>query len=126
MYIPNDIWGEIVSFLVHNIKKHGKHLIKHKYNQQYNIVMNNIPRPYIPRTGPRIVYTSATKKYRFVKFIYYCKFLDNKFHGSIIEQQLLPKDYDSDNKKMDSLFRAQYFGQYFKIHKNVKQQLTTT
>lgn len=126
MYFPDDIWGEITSFLIHNIKKHGKHLVDHKYNKTYNKIMYSIPSPCIPRTGPRIVYSSVKNKYRFVKFVYYCKFLNKRFHGSIIEMQLLPIDYDQDNKKMDSLYRAQYFSQFFKINKNVQQLLTTT
>ena len=75
--------------------------------------MKKIPRQYIPINGPRIIYSSVKQKYRFIKFLYHCKFLDNRYHGSIIEQQLLPEDYDTDNKKIDSLFRKQYYLQFF-------------
>lgn len=126
MYFPDDIWREIQLFMFHNIKKHGKHLKNIKYNQNYNKVMKNIPPPYIPLTGPRIVYTNKHKHYRFVKFIYYCKFLDGRFHGSIIEYQLLPLDYDFDNKKNDSLIRSQYYSQFFKIKDTVFPLLTTS
>ena len=124
MYFPNDIWREITSFLFHNIKKHGKHLKNNIYNKNYNNVMLKIPKPTIPLTGPRIVYSSCKKNLRFVRYLYYCKFLDKKFHGTIIETQLLPEDYDYDNNKNDSLLRSEYYTQYFKVSKEVERLIS--
>jgi hypothetical protein len=70
MYIIEDVWREIKSYLIHNIKKHGKHLKDDKYVKQYNQVIKQIPIKYIPASGPRIVYQSNTIIHRCAKFLY--------------------------------------------------------
>ena len=70
MYIIEDVWREIKSYLIHNIKKHGKHLKDDKYVKQYNEVIKQIPIKYIPASGPRIVYQSNTIIHRCAKFLY--------------------------------------------------------
>jgi hypothetical protein len=42
MYIPNDIWLIVTSFLFHNIKTQGKHLKKDPYIKLYNLYINMI------------------------------------------------------------------------------------
>ena len=70
MWIVEDIWREIKTYLFHNIKIHGKHLKNDKYVKMYNNVMNQIPIKYIPASGPRIVYQSMLKSCRCAKFLY--------------------------------------------------------
>ena len=70
MYIIEDVWREIKSYLIHNIKKHGKHLKDDKYVKKYNEVIKQIPIKYIPASGPRIVYQSNTIIHRCAKFLY--------------------------------------------------------
>ena len=43
MYIIEDVWREIKSYLIHNIKIHGKHLKDDKYVKKYNKVMKQLP-----------------------------------------------------------------------------------
>ena len=61
MYIIEDIWREIKTYLFHNIKIHGKHLKNDKHVINFNKVVKSIPGIYMPRIGPRIVYCSAKK-----------------------------------------------------------------
>ena len=73
MFFFPELWREIKSFLFHNIKIHGKHLVKHKYNQTYNIVMcelKNKYKKYIPMGGPKILYTSKNRYFHCIKFYY--------------------------------------------------------
>ena len=70
MYIIEDVWREIKSYLIHNIKKHGKHLKDDKYVKKYNEVMKQLPIKYIPASGPRIVYQSCKIIDRCAKFLY--------------------------------------------------------
>ena len=69
-WIIEDVWREIKSFLFHNIKIHGKHLKKDKNVINFNKVVKSIPGIYMPRIGPRVIYCSAKKPFRCVKFIY--------------------------------------------------------
>jgi len=72
--IPLDIWlYHIKSYIVHDIKTQGKHLIKSENNQTFNKTMMELPKKIIPKRGIKIVYTTNTKPYRFVKFLYYGK-----------------------------------------------------
>ena len=73
MFFFPELWREIKSFLFHNIKIHGKHLVKHKYNQTYNNVMcefKNKYKKYIPMGGPKILYTSKNRYFHCIKFYY--------------------------------------------------------
>ena len=71
MYIINEIWEVIKEYLFHDIKKHGKHLKNDKYIHNYNNILKTLPKLYIPRTGPRIVYNSFKREFRLVKFLYH-------------------------------------------------------
>tara|TARA_B100001287_G_C22674580_1_gene527014 strand:- start:1145 stop:1483 length:339 start_codon:yes stop_codon:yes gene_type:complete len=71
MYIINDIWKLIKEYLFHDIKKQGKHLKNNKYIHNYNNILKTLPKMYIPRMGPRIVYNSFKREFRIVKFIYH-------------------------------------------------------
>lgn len=68
-YIIDELWIEIKDYLFHDIKRHGKHLKNDFYIKKYNKVMENIPRPYVPILGPRILY-SGNKQNRIVKYLY--------------------------------------------------------
>jgi hypothetical protein len=123
MFIVEDVWKHIKSFVFHNIKIHGKHLKNEPYNINYNHVMKNIPKPSIPFNGPRIIYSSAISSTRFVKYIYHMIFPNfwKNFNirnaspygnRTIIEIQMLNNEYDADYLTHDSKFREEYFNQY--------------
>ena len=88
MHFPFGVWQVITSFLVHNIRTHGKHLKPDVDIQRYNRVMLTIPRPDTSKVGPKIVFTSATRRPRFVKFMYHSPFLTTQYHRSIVEYQI--------------------------------------
>ena len=73
MYIIEDVWKEIKSFLFHNIKIHGKHLKNDVFVKKFNKVIKSMPLKYIPASGPKIIYQSQLKKYRCAKFLYRVK-----------------------------------------------------
>ena len=86
MYIINDIWLLIKDFLFHNIKKHGKHLKDDINIKIYNSILKTLPKMYMPRTGPRIVYNSFFKtNFRIVKFLYHIYHKTWKRSKTIIE-----------------------------------------
>lgn len=99
MYFPNDVWLIITSFMFHNIKTQGKHLKNDPYIKLYNYIIKLMPPLIIPRIGPRIIYSSATKTIRFIKFIYLrpLKYDFNKkkyIHNYVIkEYQVLSDNY---------------------------------
>ena len=70
MYIIDDIWNYIKTFLFHDIKIHGKHLKNDKYVKKYNNVVKIFPFLIKKYNGPRIIYNSAKKGTRIVKFVY--------------------------------------------------------
>jgi hypothetical protein len=70
MYFPDDLWLLIKSFKFHNIKTQGKHLKPDLYIKLYNFTLKLMPPLIFPRLGPKIIYSSAKNKDRFVKFIY--------------------------------------------------------
>lgn len=85
MYIINELWGLIKEYLFHNIKKQGKHLKSDIHIQKYNSILKTLPKMYIPRTGPRIVYNSFKRKFRIVKFLYHIYHKTWKRSKTIIE-----------------------------------------
>jgi len=99
MYLPNDVWLIITSFMFHNIKTQGKHLRNDPYIKLYNYTIKLMPPLIIPRSGPRILYSSATKNIRFVKFLYLrpvkYNFSKKKYIHNILirETQLLQNNY---------------------------------
>ena len=69
--IPLDIWREIKTYLVHNIKTQAKHMKNEKSIINFNDALRNLPRILPPPSGPKIVYNSAKKSYRIAKYIYH-------------------------------------------------------
>jgi len=67
-WIIDEIWREIKTYLFHNIKIHGKHLKNNIHIQEFNKTLKDIPKLYIPRLGPRIIYNF--NKFKFAKFLY--------------------------------------------------------
>mgnify|MGYP006441510241 CR=1 FL=1 len=122
MYLPDDLWNLIKQYLFHNIKIHGKHLKKNPYIVSYNNVMNDIPKPIIPKNGPKIMYSSKKNTLQFVKFIYYVphyKCLRNVYthHRILIETHIFPDAFlkqfkDSYYNDMDIFLRDVYHTQY--------------
>ena len=71
MFFPVELWREICGFLIHNIKKHGKHLQIHYENVvNFNQVVKNLPKKSIPNNGPRIIFGSQIGKYKIIKLLY--------------------------------------------------------
>ena len=71
MFFPEELWREIKSYIIHNIKIHGRHLKKNCEIKLFNKVTKSIPGKYEPNIWPIIVYGLPNKKFRTVKFIYY-------------------------------------------------------
>ena len=67
-WIIDEIWREIKTYLFHNIKIHGKHLKNDTYIKKFNKTLKDIPKLYVPRLGPRIIYNF--NKFKYAKFIY--------------------------------------------------------
>ena len=85
MFIVEDVWELIKEYLFHNIKKQGKHLKDDIYIKNYNSILKTLPKMYIPRTGPRIVYNSFKREFRLVKFLYHIYHKTWKRSKTIIE-----------------------------------------
>jgi len=111
-YFPDELWNEIKLFIFHKIK-FGKHLKDDKYVHEYNKILKNLPRPKIPRNGPRIIYRSKLRKK--IK-TYRCLYLIpiKKKYLRIIEIVKIPDDYYENNnyKKYDKLISEEYYNQY--------------
>jgi len=105
IYIPDDLWTIIKSFYFHKIK-YGKHLKNDKYIKKYNNILLDIPKPKVPRNGPRILYKNS-----FYKFYYYIKISCFKWKP-IIETQKLPNDYKEFFYKYDKEIRIRYYLTY--------------
>ena len=71
MFIVEDVWKLIKEYLFHDIKRQGKHLKDDVYIKNFNSILKTLPKMYIPRTGPRIVYSSVKREFRLVKFLYH-------------------------------------------------------
>ena len=129
-YINDDVWGEIKNFLFHNIKKQGKHLKKGNVNIfLYNEVVKSIPIIKSPRTGPKIIYNSATKKFRIAKMLYHGVQLKNgarPLYNSIIEyisiEQFKPKHVTLYGTRLTTNNTIKCY--YYKNIENVKSKLT--
>ena len=71
MFFPVELWREICGFLIHDIKKHGKHLqINNKSIVNFNLVVQDLPKKNIPNNGPRIIFGSQIGPIKYVKFLY--------------------------------------------------------
>ena len=74
MFFPVELWREICGFLIHDIKKHGKHLqINNKNVVNFNQVVQDLPKKFIPTNGPRIIFGSQICKFKIIKFLYNIK-----------------------------------------------------
>lgn len=71
MFLPEELWREIKSFIFHDIKNHGRHLKNNREIKQFNKVTKSIPGKYEPNIGPIIVYGLPRRNFRTVRFIYY-------------------------------------------------------
>lgn len=69
--LPLDIWREIKTYIVHNIKTQGKHLKKEKSVINFNKTLKHLPIFAPPTNGPQIVYNSATRPVRVVRYLYH-------------------------------------------------------
>lgn len=100
MFIINEIWLYIKTFIFHNIKIHGKHL-KDDFNiKNYNLAIKHIPNLLKVYEGPRIIYTSTKYNVRFVKFVYVLKHknirkliitylqIKNEFNNTITNEEI--------------------------------------
>ena len=66
-----DIWREIKSYIVHNIKTQGKHLKKEKSVINFNTTLKDLPNFTPPTSGPQIVFNSATRPVRVARYLYH-------------------------------------------------------
>ena len=74
MYLVDDVWFHIKTFLFHNIKIHGKHLKNDIHVKNYNNsvkVFNTILKKY---QGPKIIYLKKSEFHHLIKFIYEIKY----------------------------------------------------
>jgi len=130
MYIINELWYEIKSFMFHDIKKHGKHFKTNNiYVKKYNEVVKSVPTIINPLFGPYVVYNSATKSIRVAKFLYHnvqMRLSRNRpLYNSIIEYVLLnefmPKRLSLCREYEGKSNVLQY---YYENIQNVKSKLT--
>tara|TARA_Y200000002_G_scaffold165321_1_gene136355 strand:+ start:816 stop:1190 length:375 start_codon:yes stop_codon:yes gene_type:complete len=114
MYLPNDLWLMIKDYIFHNILKHGKHLKKDIWINNYNKCLSTLNPLLIPRYGQRLVYYQNSNE-RFIKFYYYFPLKYDERHDffynciKITEIQILPENYDSDNLTFDHKLRYDYY-----------------
>ena len=119
MYIPDDIWLYIKTFIFHDIKIHGKHL-KDDFNiKKYNHIIKYIPNLLKVYDGPRIIYNSVKHGIRFVKFVYVLKYkrirkliivytkIKNEFNNQISNEEINWSGRLTD--RLHHYFREEYF-----------------
>ena len=107
--IPTELFILIKKFIFHDIKL-GKHLRSEKHYKNYNNVVKSVPKPRVPRLGPRIIYSSRKYNIRFCIFIYYVRF--KKILFLIKEYNLLNSDYDEKPYLYDKDIRIRYYLEY--------------
>ena len=74
MWFPHELWEIVKSYqLNYQISWHKK--IKN--------VIKNIPKPDSSRNGPRIIFSNANKKFRFVKYLYHIPRFKNSMYSKI-------------------------------------------
>jgi len=72
MWFPHELWEIVKSYqLNYQISWHKK--IKN--------VIKNIPKPDSSRNGPRIIFSNANKKFRFVKYLYHIPRFKNSMYS---------------------------------------------
>ena len=75
-HLPKELYREILSYLL------PKHLQRTKEIKNFNKVVHSVPGFHINSSKLSIVYTSATKKFRIVKFIYWLENGENRNNTS--------------------------------------------
>lgn len=101
IYVIDDVWRYIKTFLFHDIKIHGKHLKPEKNIQRYNKIIQKFPTLlHVIDSSRKVTYSSATLYYRYVKFIYEIKY--KKIRYTVVRMQ---KYTTSD----DNFYKDQYF-----------------
>ena len=99
VYIIDDVWDYIKTFLFHNIKTQGKHLKNDKniicYNDSVKI-FNSILKEV---SNPKIIFQSVMKKSRNVRFIYEINY--KNIRKLIIVQRAMTIDDKSVNLKKE-------------------------
>ena len=109
MFFPVELWREICGFLIHDIKKHGKHLqINNKNIVNFNQVVQDLPKKYIPENGPRIIFGSNKHCYRYVKFLYNIQIPSWNTYKLIIEYVPYIDEFDNDTYPKIPSIRAYY------------------
>ena len=130
MYIINEIWWKIKSYMFHDIKKHGKHLKTNNLNvKNYNKVVKSIPTIVKPSSGPYVIYNSPNKSIRVAKFLYYNvqmrlsrnRPLFNTIIECVLLEQFMPKRLSLYPEYQGKSNVLQY---YYKNLQNVKSKLT--
>ena len=133
MYIINEIWINIKSYIFHNIKLQGKHLkIQNSYIKNYNSVVKSMPTIVKPSNGPYVIYTSPplyNKSIQIAKLMYYNVQLrlsrNRPLFNTIIEyvllDQFLPKRFS-----LSPLYegKSNIIKYYYENIQNVKSKLT--
>jgi len=116
MFFPEELWYCIKDYMFHDIKKHGKHLNDDNNNiLAFNSCMNLLPRPFAPKMGPRIVYSSVKKDFRMVTYLYYLSPFSNSKYGNknsikcIIVKCPLNYYYCVNNNMNDNIIRNEYY-----------------
>ena len=71
--IPLDIWRELKTYIIHDIKNHGKHLKKTIEIINYNTLMRELPRIYAMAGSPKIVYQNCYNISDRCKKFLYCR-----------------------------------------------------
>ena len=69
--LPLDIWREIKTYIVHNIKTQGKHLKKEKSVINFNTTLKDLPNFTPPTSGPQIVFNAAKRPIRVARYLYH-------------------------------------------------------
>tara|TARA_B110001452_G_scaffold259444_1_gene255805 strand:- start:679 stop:1077 length:399 start_codon:yes stop_codon:yes gene_type:complete len=110
IYILDDIWNLIKTYIFHDIKLHGKHLKNDPDVKEYNNILKNLPKPLISRVGQSITYL-RDKNRDVYTFKYYVRIYKNNFIP-IIETMPIPKNYNILFKVYDYLIKFIYRNQY--------------
>ena len=109
MWFPEELWREICGFLHFIIKIHGKHLkIYNKNIVNFNQVVQDLPKKTIPKNGPRIIFNSAKKTTRLIKFLYNIQIPSWNTYRLIIEHIPYIKEFDNDTFPKIPSIRAYY------------------
>ena len=134
MYITNDLWNEIKSYLFHDINKHGKHLkTNNLFIRKYNKVIKSIPTISQPRYGPKIIFNSITKSVRIARYLYHNIQLRitrmNPLFNTIIETVILENfkenesDLDSSCEESEYELKSNAIIYYYDNIDNVKSKI---